>query len=173
MYDKNCFIISFCIPDAALSCVRDLNENWFTAMNFKIIAFVVCLFLSANTKADSNLSNFINVKCTTDTITQAVIDVEYKPVDQSGLNWKDELELARVIPTLNGKGVRISLPNADTAKVIILDRTAKRKLKSILYVAPAVIDISDLKNGDYKMIIHSHNVSVVKSFTKSKNKRKK
>lgn len=111
--------------------------------------------------------------CNTDTIKNAVIDVEYKAEDHSGLNWKDELELARVIPTLDGKGIRITLPNADPAKVIILDKNGKKKLKMISYVAPAIIDISDLRNGEYQLILQSHNVVAVKSFKKAPAKRKK
>ena len=107
-------------------------------------------------------------KNVTDTITHAVIDVEYKPEDHSGFIWKDELELARIIPTSDGKGIRITLPNADPAKVIILDKKGKKNLKSILYVAPAVIDISKLRNGTYQLIIQSHNETVVKVFTKTK-----
>lgn len=111
--------------------------------------------------------------CKTDTIKNAVIDVEYKAKDTTGIIWKDELELARIISTLDGKGIRITLPNADPAKVIILDKTGKKKLKMISYVAPAIIDISDLRNGEYQLILQSHNVVAVKTFKKAPAKKKK
>ena len=134
-------------------------------MYTKLIFFVFLFAFTVTAKGNTI------TKCVTDTITQAVIDVDYKPEDQSGLNWKDELELSRVIPTIDGKGIRITLPNADSAKVIILDKKGKKNLKSILYVAPAVIDISELRNGAYQLIIQSHNETVVKVFTKSKPKK--
>ena len=126
---------------------------------------MLCIFLfSITTLVKGNTIS----KNIADTITHAVIDVEYKPEDHSGFIWKDELELARIIPTSDGKGIRITLPNADPAKVIILDKKGKKNLKSILYVAPAVIDISKLRNGTYQLIIQSHNETVVKVFTKTK-----
>ena len=131
-------------------------------MNTKLM---LCIFLfSITTLVKGNTIS----KNIADTITHAVIDVEYKPEDHSGFIWKDELELARIIPTSDGKGIRITLPNADPAKVIILDKKGKKNLKSILYVAPAVIDISKLRNGTYQLIIQSHNETVVKVFTKTK-----
>ena len=136
-------------------------------MNRKLL---LCIFLfSITTLAKAN-STGMHVA---DTITNAVIDVEYKPDDLSGFNWKDELELARVIPTLDSKGIRITLPNADPAKVIILDKKGIKTLKTILYVAPAVIDISELRNGTYQLIIQSHNETVVKIFTKTKPSKKR
>ena len=132
--------------------------------------YLLCAFLF--TFAATVKGNTIT-KCVTDTITQAVIDVEYKPEDHSGLNWKNELELARIIPTSDGKGIRITLPNADPAKVIILDKNGKKNLKTILYVAPAIIDISNLRNGDYQLIIQSHNETVVKVFTKTTPRKKR
>ena len=126
---------------------------------------MLCIFLfSITTLVKGNTIS----KNIADTITHAVIDVEYKPEDHSGFIWKDELELARIIPTSDGKGIRITLPNADPAKVIILDKKGKKNLKSILYVAPAVIDISKLRNDTYQLIIQSHNETVVKVFTKTK-----
>ena len=136
-------------------------------MNTKLIFFVLLFTVATTVKGNTN------TKCVTDTISQAVIDVEYKPEDHSRLNWKAELELSRVIPTIDGKGIRITLPNADSAKVIILDKKGKKNLKSILYVAPAVIDISELRNGVYQLIIQSHNETVVKVFTKSKPKKRR
>ena len=131
-------------------------------MNTKLM---LCIFLfSITTLVKGNTIS----KNIADTITHAVIDVEYKPEDHSGFIWKDELELARIIPTSDGKGIRITLPNADPAKVIILDKKGKKNLKSILYVAPAVIDISKLRNDTYQLIIQSHNETVVKVFTKTK-----
>ena len=136
-------------------------------MNTKLM---LCVFLfSITTLVKGNRIGY----SVTDTITHAVIDVEYKPEDHSGFIWKDELELARIIPTSDGKGIRITLPNADPAKVIILDKKGKKNLKSILYVAPAVIDISKLRNGTYQFIIQSHNETVVKVFTKTKIRKKR
>lgn len=134
-------------------------------MNTKLM---LCIFLFSMTTLVKANTTGMNI---TDTITNAVIDVEYKPEDHTGFNWKDELELSRVIPTSDGKGIRITLPNADPAKVIILDKTGKKNLKSILYVAPAVIDISKLRNDTYQLIIQSHNETVVKVFIKTKTRK--
>lgn len=90
------------------------------------------------------------------------IEVEYIKSDASGINWKDELEQARILPTLDRKGVRITLPNSDPAKVIILDKKGKKKLKTLSYIAPAVIDVSDLRRGNYQIIIELHKEVVVK-----------
>jgi hypothetical protein len=93
-------------------------------------------------------------------------EVEYIKSDRSGLQWKDELELARIIPTSDKKGIRITLPNSDPAKVIITDKKGKKKLKTLSYIAPAIIDISDLRKGMYQLILESHNEVVVKTFRK-------
>ncbi len=136
-------------------------------MNTKL---VLCIFFFSITTLVKANTTGMNV---TDTITGAVIDVEYKPEDHSGLIWEDELELARILLTTDGKGIRITLPNADPAKVVILDKKGRKNLKSVLYVAPAVIDVSELKNGAYQVIIQSHNVTVVKVFTKTKPRKKR
>ena len=90
------------------------------------------------------------------------IEVEYIKSDTSGIHWKDELEQARILPTLDRKGIRITLPNSDPVKVIILDNKGKKKLKSLSYIAPAVIDVSDLRRGNYQIIIELHKEVVVK-----------
>lgn len=104
-----------------------------------------------------------NVDVSNDSIkSKAQIEVEYIKSDASGINWKDELEQARILPTLDRKGIRITLPNSDPAKVIILDKKGKKKLKSLSYIAPAVIDVSDLRRGNYQIIIELHKEIVVK-----------
>ena len=69
-------------------------------MNTKLM---LCIFLLSITTLVKANTTGMNV---TDTITNAVIDVEYKPEDHSGFIWKDELELARVIPTVGRQGYK-------------------------------------------------------------------
>lgn len=108
-----------------------------------------------------------NTNVSNDTVqSKTQIEVEYIKSERSGLQWKDELELARIIPTSDKKGIRITLPNSDPAKVIITDKKGKKKLKTLSYIAPAIIDISDLRKGMYQLILESHNEVVVKTFRK-------
>lgn len=108
-----------------------------------------------------------NTEVLTDSVkSKTQIEVEYIKSDTSGINWKDELEQARILPTLDRKGIRITLPTSDPAKVIILDKKGKKKLKTLSYIAPSIIDVSDLRKGNYQLILESHQVVVVKSFKK-------
>lgn len=138
-------------------------------MNLQKLLIIIIISFSGILKGNSVGNNTGGSTCIQDSLSgNAVIDVEYKPNDKSGIIWKDELELARIIPTLDGNGIRITLPNSDPAKLIILDKKGKKTLKKISYVAPAIIDISDLKKGSYQLILESHNVVVIKTFLKSR-----
>lgn len=96
----------------------------------------------------------------------AVIDVEYDTTAATNINWKVEIEQARITHTLDKKGIRITLPNSDPAKVIITNEKGTKVLRTISYVAPAVINISKLRKGNYQLIIEIHGIVEVKTFEK-------
>jgi hypothetical protein len=96
----------------------------------------------------------------------AVIDVEYDNTSATNIDWKVEIEQARITHTLDNKGIRITLPNSDPAKVIITNEKGTKVLRTISYVAPAVIDISKLRKGNYQLIIEIHGIVKVKTFEK-------
>lgn len=130
----------------------------------KIILMMTCVLAGINQVPAKNLVLLQGQK---DSVRQqSQIEVEYIQTDSGGVRWKEELELARIIPSADKKGIRITLPNSDPAKVIILDKKGKKKLKALKYTAPAIIDISDLKKGTYQLILESHQIVVVKSFNK-------
>lgn len=148
--------------------MKKLNIATTLTYRLSLVFVLFCGFflLSQGIKADVNQSTSIGFL--TDTIKHATLEVEYKAAYDKTINWESELKQSRVIPTIDGKGIRITLPNSDSAKVIILDRLGKKKLKRIMYVSPAVIDISDLRKGTYQLIIEIHREIAVKSFQKKR-----
>lgn len=130
-----------------------------TSLSDRIMSVLIFIIVLSNLNAQSN-----KVPETKKSISKSTIDVEYKTVDSSGVNWNKVLASARVVPTLDKKGIRITLPNSDPAKVIIMDKTGSKMLKTIAYVAPAIIDISDLFNDEYQLILESHHAVTVISF---------
>lgn len=135
-------------------------------LKFTLVLF--CCFFFLNQGATAVVKQGSSISCQRDTLKQATLDVEYKTGFDNTINWESELKQTRVIPTMDGKGIRITLPNSDSAKIIILDRLGSKKLKKIMYVSPAVIDISDLRKGQYQLIIEIHKVIAVKTFQKKR-----
>ena len=83
------------------------------------------------------------------------VEVEFEPADASVLpmNYRRSLDAVRVVAIPGGNGVRLTLPTQEQARVYILDKKMKRVLKAVRYVAPFVLDISDLKAGTYPMVV--------------------
>ena len=94
------------------------------------------------------------------------MDVEFNPTDYSELPVNHEVALrnARVTHTPGYEGIRITLPDATPAKVAIFDKKGKKLIKAVRYVSPMMIDVSDLKSGDYKVFISYGNAYAEKAF---------
>ncbi len=89
------------------------------------------------------------------------------------VNLAEALKDAAVIMTEENDGFRITLPDAQIAKVIITDRKMKSVLKAVEYVAPAVIRLDGLKPGTYKAVIEYGSAMEVKTFRYAPGKRAK
>lgn len=81
------------------------------------------------------------------------VKVDFQPEDPESLpvNHEAALEDMRIVITPDASGMRLTLPNQDEARVVILDRKGKRVIKAVKYVSPFLIDISDLRNGEYQV----------------------
>lgn len=91
--------------------------------------------------------------------------VRFSPKDISELpiNYAKALDDVRVTFTPNNAGIRLTLPTQEQAKVVIFDKK-ERMVKAVKYVAPFMIDISDLKPGKYQMYIQYGNAESIKPF---------
>lgn len=91
--------------------------------------------------------------------------VRFSPKDISDLpiNYAKALDDVRVTFTPNNAGIRLTLPTQEQAKVVIFDKK-ERMVKAVKYVAPFMIDISDLKPGKYQMYIQYGNAESIKPF---------
>lgn len=96
------------------------------------------------------------------------VAVKYTPESKAGLpiNYKEALREARITYVPNRKGIRLTLPDPTPAKVAIYDRKLRKLKKAVNYVSPMMIDISDLKSGEYKMVVSYGNAIELKSFEK-------
>jgi hypothetical protein len=63
-------------------------------------------------------------------------------------------------------GIRLTLPDNTPAKVAIYDASGEKLVKAVRYVSPMMIDIRDLKAGNYQMIVSYGNAIGVKTFVK-------
>lgn len=83
------------------------------------------------------------------------LSVAYRPsVEDQPMNYKEEVENARLIPCASEKAFRITLPVAHIpAEVFLLNKKGTKVLKAYTYYAPAAIDISDLRKGRYPVIV--------------------
>ncbi len=83
------------------------------------------------------------------------VDMRYVPSDlsQAPLNHAKALEEMRVTYTPVRGAIRLTLPEQSPAKVAIFDKKGKKLLKAVNYIAPMKIDISDLKPGQYRMVV--------------------
>lgn len=69
------------------------------------------------------------------------------------VNHAEALKDATLIMTEDNDGFRITLPDAQPAKVLIADRKMKKVLKAVEYVSPAVIPLEGIKQGTYNVVI--------------------
>lgn len=97
---------------------------------------------------------------------KVILDFQPEDIDQMPINHKRALRDARVTYTPNRAGIRITLPDETPAKVLIYDKDMTTLKKAVRYVAPMMINISDLEAGSYAAIISYGNAVEVKNFTK-------
>lgn len=90
--------------------------------------------------------------------------VRFSPTDISELpmNYARALEEVRVTFNPNHSGIRLTLPTEEPAKVIFFDRKG-RIVKAVKYVSPYLIDLRDLKKGQYELYIEFGNANVTKT----------
>lgn len=91
--------------------------------------------------------------------------VKFSPKDISSLpvNYVKALDDARVTFNPNRSGIRLTLPTQDQAKVVIFD-SKEHVVKAVKYVAPYLIDVTDLKPGKYQLYIQYGNATATKPF---------
>lgn len=91
--------------------------------------------------------------------------VKFSPKDISSLpvNYAKALDDARVTFNPNNSGIRLTLPTQDQARVVIFD-SKERVIKAVKYIAPYLIDITDLKPGKYQLYIQYGNATATKPF---------
>lgn len=91
--------------------------------------------------------------------------VKFSPKDISSLpvNYVKALDDARVTFNPNRSGIRLTLPTQDQAKVVIFD-SKEHVVKAVKYVAPYLIDVTDLKPGKYQLYIQYGNTTATKPF---------
>lgn len=100
-----------------------------------------------------------------------LVKVKFSPSDVSALpvNYAKALDEARVTFNPNNSGIRLTLPTQEQAKVVVFDSKA-RMIKAVKYVAPYLIDVTDLKPGSYQLYIQYGNATATKSFEIGENK---
>ncbi len=59
----------------------------------------------------------------------------------------------RVTYTPRHSGIRLTLPDQSPARVGIFDEKGEKLLKAVNYVAPMMIDLTDLPRGKYVMAV--------------------
>lgn len=91
--------------------------------------------------------------------------VRFSPKDISALpvNYAKALDDARVTFNPNDSGIRLTLPTQEQAKVVIFD-SKERVVKAVKYVAPYLIDVTDMKPGNYQLYIQYGNATATKPF---------
>lgn len=83
------------------------------------------------------------------------VNVKFKPSDESSLpvNHARALKDMRVTYTPRHSGIRLTLPDQSPARVGIFDEKGEKLLKAVNYVAPMMIDLTDLPRGKYVMAV--------------------
>lgn len=99
------------------------------------------------------------------------VTVRFSPKDVTELpvNYGNALEEARVTFNPNNSGIRLTLPTQDPAKVVIFD-SKERVVKAVKYIAPYLIDVTDMKPGKYQLYIQYGNATATKPFEIGENK---
>lgn len=83
------------------------------------------------------------------------VNVKFRPADESSLpvNHARALKAMRVTYTPKRTGIRLTLPDQTPARVGIFDSKGEKVLKAVNYVAPMMIDLSDLPKGKYMVAV--------------------
>lgn len=83
------------------------------------------------------------------------LSIDYQPpVEDHPMNYRNEVEKARLIAFDQGRQFRISLPVTHiAAQVYVLNKKGTKVLKAYEYYTPAAIDVSDLKKGYYPVLV--------------------
>lgn len=91
--------------------------------------------------------------------------VKFSPADITELpvNHANALDEARITFNPNNSGIRLTLPTQDPAKVVIFD-SKERVVKAVNYIAPYLIDVTDMKPGKYQLYIQYGNATATKAF---------
>lgn len=94
-----------------------------------------------------------------------LVKVKFSPKDITELpvNYANALDEARVTFNPNNSGIRLTLPTQEPAKVVIFD-SKERVVKAVKYVAPYLIDVTDMKPGKYQLYIQYGNATATKPF---------
>lgn len=89
------------------------------------------------------------------TSNQLTIDVLFEPTNVASLplNHQNALDRMRFVFVGQHRAIRLTLPDPTPARVVFFDRDGKKIVKAVRYIAPNVIDLSDLKPGTYNMTV--------------------
>lgn len=92
------------------------------------------------------------------------VSVDFQPEDLSVLpvNHAKALEGMRFTFTPDKRGIRLTLPDQTPAKIAIYNKKGTKLMKAVRYVAPMVLDLSDLKSGTYQMVINYGDATAVR-----------
>lgn len=93
------------------------------------------------------------------------VSVDFQPEDLSVLpiNHAKALEGMRFTFTPDKRGIRLTLPDQTPAKIAIYNKKGTKLMKAVRYVAPMVLDLSDLKSGTYQMVINYGDATAVRT----------
>lgn len=83
------------------------------------------------------------------------IDVTFSPSDMASLpiNHRYALDNMRFVFVNGHKAIRLTLPDQSPARVVFFDNDGKKIVKAVRYIAPNVINLAELKNGHYNMVV--------------------
>jgi hypothetical protein len=138
-------------------------DNVWLPMTMDLEDFNVSFDFSA---CDPNTTQTVYVRSKNVDGNTLKLTVDYEPEEQSTLpvNHARALKEARVTYTPNRAGLRLTLPDASLAKVVIYDAKGKNLIKAVNYHSPQMIDVSDLAPGNYNMYISYGNAVAARQF---------
>lgn len=92
--------------------------------------------------------------------------VDYQPADPSATPVNHEQALAdmRITYAPGHSGIRLVLPDASPARVAIYDASGRRLVKAVTYIAPNLIDLSDVPSGEYHLVIKYGPATAIRTF---------
>lgn len=129
-----------------------------------LLGLMRTLGLTVNlTNAEPSSTTKITVSSANPNVTSnnLTIDVEFRPTSLSSLpiNHEKALERMRYVFVNGHNAIRLTLPDQTPAKVVFFDSTGSNVIKAVRYIAPNVIDLSDLKSGNYNMVVNYGNAT--------------